>query len=55
MLEKKFYIYFLLHVWKKKDVAESMRETLILGKIEENLQWNRVPILTSPFSALDSL
>ena len=52
---KSFYIYFLLHVWKKKDVAESMRATLILGKIEENLQWNRVPILTSPFSAFDSL
>jgi len=37
MLEKSFYIYFLLHVWKKKDVAESKKGTLILGKIEENL------------------
>lgn len=55
MLEKRFFIYFLLHVWKKKDIAESKKETLILGKIEENLQWNRVPILTSPFNAFDSL
>ena len=36
MLEKSVYIYFLLHVWKKKDVAESKRVTLILGKIQEN-------------------